>query len=142
MHTCAAILYRLKIGESFTTIPTTGCNVETVRVRCVDVELWDVGGQENLRAQWSTYAAAADGVVYVVDAAALIENERRELELEAFETLVNTFQLRGLPLLLLANKQASHALFSVECFSFALLSLSVFLSSSRLTHSIHITHYE
>jgi GTPase SAR1 family protein len=36
------ILYKLKLGEVVTTIPTIGFNVETVRHRGMDFTFWDV----------------------------------------------------------------------------------------------------
>ncbi len=37
-------LYRWKLGEAPTTIPTIGFNVETVPTRGRDLTIWDVGG--------------------------------------------------------------------------------------------------
>ena len=40
------ILYKLKLGEVVTTIPTIGFNVETVKYKNVDLTVWDVGGRD------------------------------------------------------------------------------------------------
>ncbi|MCH97728.1 ADP-ribosylation factor 1-like [Trifolium medium] len=40
------ILYKLKLGEIVTTIPTIGFNVETVEYKNVSFTVWDVGGQD------------------------------------------------------------------------------------------------
>ncbi|EOX91542.1 ADP-ribosylation factor A1F isoform 1 [Theobroma cacao] len=40
------ILYKLKLGEIVTTIPTIGFNVETVDYKNVSFTVWDVGGQD------------------------------------------------------------------------------------------------
>ncbi|KAF8406272.1 hypothetical protein HHK36_008357 [Tetracentron sinense] len=40
------ILYKLKLGEIITTIPTIGFNVETVEYKNVSFTVWDVGGQD------------------------------------------------------------------------------------------------
>ncbi|XP_048502219.2 ADP-ribosylation factor isoform X2 [Beta vulgaris subsp. vulgaris] len=40
------ILYKLKLGEVVTTIPTIGFNVETVEYKNVGFTVWDVGGQD------------------------------------------------------------------------------------------------
>jgi len=40
-----SILYRLRIKEPITTIPTVGFNVETVLLGHVKFNVWDVGGQ-------------------------------------------------------------------------------------------------
>ena len=39
------ILYKLKLGEIVTTIPTIGFNVETVDYKNISFTVWDVGGQ-------------------------------------------------------------------------------------------------
>ena len=39
------ILYKLKLGEIVTTIPTIGFNVETVEYKNISFTVWDVGGQ-------------------------------------------------------------------------------------------------
>ena len=39
------ILYKLKLGEVVTTIPTIGFNVETVEYKNISFTVWDVGGQ-------------------------------------------------------------------------------------------------
>lgn len=40
-----SILYRLRLKEPITTIPTVGFNVETVLLGHVKFNVWDVGGQ-------------------------------------------------------------------------------------------------
>lgn len=40
------ILYKLKLGEIVTTIPTIGFNVETVEYKNICFTVWDVGGQD------------------------------------------------------------------------------------------------
>ncbi|XP_008947937.1 PREDICTED: ADP-ribosylation factor 6 [Merops nubicus] len=42
------ILYKLKLGQSVTTIPTVGFNVETVTYKNVKFNVWDVGGQDKI----------------------------------------------------------------------------------------------
>ena len=37
------ILYKLKLGEIVTTIPTIGFNVETVEYKNISFTVWDVG---------------------------------------------------------------------------------------------------
>ena len=37
------ILYKLKLGEIVTTIPTIGFNVETVEYKNINFTVWDVG---------------------------------------------------------------------------------------------------
>ena len=42
------ILYKLKLGEIVTTIPTIGFNVETVEYKNISFTVWDVGGQVSI----------------------------------------------------------------------------------------------
>ena len=49
------VLYKLKLGEVVTTIPTIGFNVETVEYKNVSFTVWDVGGQTKIRPLWQYY---------------------------------------------------------------------------------------
>uniref|UniRef100_A0A3B4F752 ADP-ribosylation factor 5-like n=2 Tax=Haplochromini TaxID=319058 RepID=A0A3B4F752_9CICH len=49
------ILYKLKLGEIVTTIPTIGFNVETVEFKNISFTVWDVGGQDKIRPLWRHY---------------------------------------------------------------------------------------
>lgn len=44
------LLYKLKLDELCTTIPTIGFNVEEVAYRNLKMSVWDVGGQDRIRA--------------------------------------------------------------------------------------------
>jgi len=61
------ILYTLKLGEVVKTIPTVGFNVETVEYKNISFTVWDVGGQQQLRALWRHYYKDSHGVIFVVD---------------------------------------------------------------------------
>jgi small GTP-binding protein len=43
------ILYKLKLGEVVTTIPTIGFNVDEVTIKNLTMTVWDVGGQTKIR---------------------------------------------------------------------------------------------
>lgn len=49
------ILYKLKLNQDVTTIPTVGFNVETVTYKNVKFNVWDVGGQDKIRPLWRHY---------------------------------------------------------------------------------------
>ena len=51
------ILYKLKLGEIVTTIPTIGFNVETVEYKNINFTVWDVGGQDKIRPLWRCAAS-------------------------------------------------------------------------------------
>ena len=62
------ILYKLKIGEVVTTIPTIGFNVENVEYKNLKFTVWDVGGQQSIRQLWKHYYSNTDGIIFVIDA--------------------------------------------------------------------------
>jgi len=62
------ILYKLKLGEVVTTIPTIGFNVETISYKNISFTVWDVGGQDKIRPLWRHYYQNTQGVIFVVDA--------------------------------------------------------------------------
>ena len=97
------ILYKLKLNETVTTIPTIGFNVETVSpTKNVTFTVWDVGGQEKLRPLWRHYFKGAEGLIFVVDSS---DQERfHEARKELFGVLENDGMDR-VPVVVIANKQ-------------------------------------
>merc|ERR1712107_214604 len=75
------ILYKLKLGEVVTTIPTIGFNVETVEYKNLRFTVWDVGGQDKIRKLWRHSYSGTNGVIFVVDSSdrERIEDAREEL---------------------------------------------------------------
>merc|ERR1712170_92631 len=69
------ILYKLKLGEVVTTIPTIGFNVEEVQYKNINFTVWDVGGQDKIRKLWRYYYQNTQGVIFVVDS-----NDRERIE--------------------------------------------------------------
>ncbi|XP_044153930.1 ADP-ribosylation factor 1-like [Bufo gargarizans] len=97
------ILYKLKLHETVTTIPTIGFNVETVEpMRNVTFTVWDVGGQDRIRALWKHYYQNTDGLIFVVDSA----DPERYLEANSELTaILESDEMRGVPFVVMANKQ-------------------------------------
>jgi hypothetical protein len=58
------ILYKIKLGEKVTTVPTIGFNVESVQYRNVNFTVWDVGGQEKIRRLWKHYFSNTQVCMY------------------------------------------------------------------------------
>ncbi|XP_047137914.1 uncharacterized protein LOC124814351 isoform X1 [Hydra vulgaris] len=98
------ILYKLKLNENVTTIPTIGFNVEEVTpIKNVTFTMWDVGGQEKIRPLWRHYYQGSEGLVFVVDASDVLRiQEARE---ELFSVLKDEGISNGIPAVILANKQ-------------------------------------
>ncbi|XP_040131519.1 ADP-ribosylation factor-related protein 1 isoform X2 [Ictidomys tridecemlineatus] len=111
-------------GMSLSKITTTvGLNIGTVDVGKTRLMFWDLGGQEELQSLWdkgawpspplagwwlqpssmsSQYYAECHGVIYVIDST---DEERLSESKQAFEKVVASEALDGVPILVLANKQ-------------------------------------
>jgi small GTP-binding protein len=103
------ILYKLKLGEVVTTIPTIGFNVETVEYKNINFTVWDVGGQDKIRPLWRHYYQNTQGVIFVVDS-----NDRDRIDdangydhsaKEELNRMLAEDELRDAVLLVFANKQ-------------------------------------
>jgi len=96
------ILYKLKLGEIVTTIPTIGFNVETVEYKNICFTVWDVGGQDKIRPLWRHYFQNTEGLIFVVDSN---DRERISEAQDELMKMLNEDELRDAVLLVFANKQ-------------------------------------
>ena len=96
------ILYKLKLGEIVTTIPTIGFNVETVEYKNISFTVWDVGGQDKIRPLWRHYFQNTQGIIFVVDSN---DRERLPEAREELHKMLSEEELRDAHLLVFANKQ-------------------------------------
>lgn len=96
------ILYKLKLGEIVTTIPTIGFNVETVEYKNISFTVWDVGGQDKIRPLWRHYFQNTQGLIFVVDSN---DHERIAEAREELSRMLKEDELRDAVLLIFANKQ-------------------------------------
>jgi len=103
------ILYKLKLGEVVTTIPTIGFNVETVEYKNISFTVWDVGGQDKIRPLWRHYYQNTQGIIFVVDS-----NDRDRIDesnssehsaKEELHRMLAEDELRDAILLVFCNKQ-------------------------------------
>lgn len=103
------ILYKLKLGEVVTTIPTIGFNVETVEYKNISFTVWDVGGQDKIRPLWRHYYQNTQGIIFVVDS-----NDQERMDASAgtessakeeLHRMLAEDELRDAVLLVFANKQ-------------------------------------
>merc|ERR1712244_147797 len=103
------ILYKLKLGEIVTTIPTIGFNVETVEYKNISFTVWDVGGQDKIRPLWRHYYQNTQGIIFVVDS-----NDRERIDdasgsdnsaKEELHRMLAEDELRDAVVLVFANKQ-------------------------------------
>ncbi|TCD70147.1 hypothetical protein EIP91_004617 [Steccherinum ochraceum] len=82
-------------------VPTVAFHFRKVRKGNVTLKIWDLAGQPRYRSIWERYCNGVDAVVFVVDS-----SDRDKFETAQFELhqLLNQPTLRGVPLLVLGNK--------------------------------------
>lgn len=105
------ILYKLKLGEIVTTIPTIGFNVETVEYRNISFTVWDVGGQDKIRPLWRHYFTNTQGLIFVVDSN---DRERIGEAKDELDKMLQEDELQDSILLVFANKSDLPNAFSVS----------------------------
>jgi len=98
-----AILYSMQLGEAINyTVPTIGFNVEEVEIANVKIQMFDIGGQDAIRALWPHYYQQCHGIVFVVDSN---DHERFQLARDELHATMSHIDNVGKPLVVLANKQ-------------------------------------
>ncbi|CAN0007187.1 unnamed protein product [Heterosigma akashiwo] len=105
------ILYRLNLGVTIHTVPTIGFNVETIRYRNLEFCVWDVGGQDKIRALWRHYLNDTDALIFCIDSA---DSTRLGVVYNTLHWLLNEKALKGASLLIFANKQDLPGCMSTE----------------------------
>ncbi|XP_076951325.1 ADP-ribosylation factor-like [Bidens hawaiensis] len=98
----SAILYKLKLGDFVATVPPIGFNVEALEYKNIRFTVWDLGGQESIRAMWRYYYRNTHALIFVVDS-----NNRQRIYQARNELhrLLNEDELSDSIILILANKQ-------------------------------------
>jgi len=90
-------------GANLQKITTTvGLNLGKIDTNGVRLNFWDLGGQEELQALWDKYYQECHAIIYVVDSS---DRERIEQSKETFNSMIKNENVRGVPLLVAANKQ-------------------------------------
>lgn len=104
---------RLHLDEIVPTVPSkwwiwftnllvaVGFNVETVNYKNLKFQVWDLGGQTGLRPYWRCYYQDTNAVIFVVDSA---DKDRIEIAKQELELMLQEEELKGVPVLILANK--------------------------------------
>ncbi|KAI9322276.1 ADP-ribosylation factor family-domain-containing protein [Dichotomocladium elegans] len=96
------ILYKLKLKQSVTTIPTVGFNVESVTYKNVKFNVWDVGGQDKIRNLWRHYYTGTQGLIFVVDSQ---DRDRIDEARQELQRIISDREMKECLLLVFANKQ-------------------------------------
>jgi len=81
---------------------TVGLNIGKIDIGGIRLNFWDLGGQDELQALWDKYYAESHAVIYIIDSS---DRDRLRESKEAFDKMVTSECLFGVPLLVLANKQ-------------------------------------
>ncbi|XP_054906154.1 uncharacterized protein LOC129372724 [Poeciliopsis prolifica] len=105
------LLYKLKLAEVVTTIPTLGFNVETVEYKNISFTVWDVGGQTIIRPLWRHYYTNTQGLIFVIDSS---DSERIKEAADELHRQLEEDELRDAPVLVFANKQDLPRAMSVD----------------------------
>ncbi|CAL1541810.1 unnamed protein product [Lymnaea stagnalis] len=109
-----SLLYKLKLGEVVTTIPTIGeCfNVESIVWKAMSITAWDLGGRDKIRPLYRHYYPNTHGFIYILDS-----NDRERLGDaidELFQQVLWDDALRDTVVMVLANKQDLPGAMSVQ----------------------------
>jgi small GTP-binding protein len=96
------LVYKLKLGQFISTVPTIGFNVEKVEYKNLNMTMWDIGGQKTIRNLWRYYYPQTNAIVFLIDSC---DKERLELAKEELYNLLDDEELRDSKLLVFANKQ-------------------------------------
>lgn len=97
------MLFTFKEQREITRTTTTiGHNVEVIEYKNTLLNIWDVGGQDQLRSQWEFYLKGIHGLIYVVDSN---DNGNLDLARSALNGVLLSEDMEGVPILMLANKQ-------------------------------------
>lgn len=81
---------------------TVGLNIGKIDIGRVRLNFWDLGGQEELQSLWDKYYAESHAVIYIIDSS---DTDRIDESKDAFDKMIVNDMLKGVPLLILANKQ-------------------------------------
>ncbi|CDR49670.1 hypothetical protein NBRC10512_005339 [Rhodotorula toruloides] len=135
------ILTNNQFSESM--IPTVGFNLRKIQKGNVTLKVWDLAGQPRFRSIWERYCRGVNAIVWVLDSADRETFSTSRAELHA---LLEKPELKGIPLLVLANKNdlADHATVDEVISALALATIrnrevSCYSISAKSSRNIDIT---
>lgn len=96
------ILYKFRLNETVSTLPTIGFNVETVKYKNIAFTVWDIGGQDKIRSLWRVYLKGSTGLIFVVDSS---DKQRLGEAKTELHKLLEEEDLKDAHILVFANKQ-------------------------------------
>ncbi len=95
------ILKFLETGEFVDTTPTMGVNRETLHLPNLQINVFDLAGQEDFRNMWHNINEKSDGIVFVVDRSNIMRFDEAK---DVFQQTVNAQLDQDLIILVLLNK--------------------------------------
>ncbi|XP_001607954.2 ADP-ribosylation factor-like protein 3 [Nasonia vitripennis] len=96
-------ILRCLANEDITQVtPTQGFNIKSVHSEGFKLNVWDIGGARKIRPYWRNYFENTDVLIYVIDSS---DSNRLEETGQELSELLTEDKLRGVPLLVYANKQ-------------------------------------
>lgn len=97
-----SLLEALTGGYPGGTSPTLGYGIKQLLYNGIEFNIFDLGGQNSLRDKWKNYYDKVSGIIWVIDST----DRRRIFEARIeLQVMLKEPKLRGLPLLIMANKQ-------------------------------------
>ncbi|VDM15640.1 unnamed protein product [Hydatigera taeniaeformis] len=104
---------KTKFNDSYRSIPphkitsTVGLNIGHIVLDGIIMKFWDLGGQTELQSLWDKYYIESHGVIFIIDSS---DPDRFNESKAAFgnchlDKMIQNHALRGVPLLIIANKQ-------------------------------------
>ena len=82
-------------------VPTFGFNIRNFEMNGCVLNVWDIGGQQGLRAYWNTYCDESDGCVFVIDSS---DQERLAEASTVLMNILDEEALSHVPLLIVGSK--------------------------------------
>ena len=96
------ILKALSQEDISTIMPTQGFNIKSLQQDGLKLNVWDIGGQREIRPYWKNYYNNTDALIYVVDSS---DEPRLSECVDELTQLLAEDDLQKVPLLVFANKQ-------------------------------------
>ncbi len=96
-----AFINYLLSGTFESTMPTAGVNRETINLPKLQINVFDLGGQEKFRVMWPQINEKSNGLIYVIDST---DHERYEKTLEILYDILKRQVNDLIPVLVLLHK--------------------------------------
>ncbi|EWS74759.1 ADP-ribosylation factor(Arf)/Arf-like (Arl) small GTPase family protein (macronuclear) [Tetrahymena thermophila SB210] len=97
------ILYQLKLNKAIQLIPTVGFTVEKIIYKNLELQFWDLSGNDYSRKFfWHHYYKNSNALLFVIDSSNI---ERFSEAKQTLNMLLENPNIPDIPILILANKQ-------------------------------------